>query len=75
MAGKRQPMPTLRSLIFLTFAVVMSTASASAAELVMFRRDGCQWCAAWDREIGPIYRKTDVGRRVPLQMADISRDR
>ena len=34
--------------------------AADAAELVMFRRDGCPWCARWDREIGPIYPKTDL---------------
>jgi thioredoxin-related protein len=66
-------MPVLRALIILTFVAVMST--ASAAELVMFRRDGCPWCAAWDRDIGPIYRKTDIGRRVPLQMLNLHRDR
>jgi hypothetical protein len=32
--------------------------TASAAELVMYRRDGCFWCARWDSEIGPIYPKT-----------------
>ena len=29
----------------------------------MFRRAGCPWCAAWDREIAPIYGKTDIGRQ------------
>ena len=32
-------------------------------------------CAAWTREIGPIYPKTDVGPRAPLRMVDIKRDR
>ena len=41
----------------------------------MFRRDGCPWCARWDREIGPIYPKTEVGRRVPLRMIDLDRER
>jgi len=41
--------------------------------LVMFRRDGCPWCAMWDREIGPIYGKTEVGRRAPLRMLDLDR--
>lgn len=39
----------------------------------MFRRAGCPWCAAWDREIGPIYGKTDIGRRVPLRFIDLGR--
>jgi hypothetical protein len=40
----------------------------------MFRRDGCSWCARWDREIGAIYADTDLGRRAPLRMVDIGRD-
>ena len=39
----------------------------------MFRRDGCSWCAKWDREIGPIYPKTELGRRAPLRMVDLDR--
>jgi hypothetical protein len=65
----------IRSLTLLVAVVVASLSSAAAAELVMYRRDGCPWCAAWDRDIGPIYGKTDIGRRVPLRMADIDRDR
>src|SRR5262245_14068451 len=56
--------------------VLLAAASiAQAAELVMFRRDGCPWCATWDRDIGPIYGKTDIGRRVPLRMVDLPRER
>jgi hypothetical protein len=47
---------------------------AEAAELLMFRRAGCPWCAHWDREIGPIYPKTEIGRRAPLRMIDLDRD-
>ena len=53
------------------FLMVASAAGAGAAELVMYRRQGCPWCAAWDREIGPVYPKTDVGRSVPLRMVDL----
>jgi len=52
-------------------AVVASV--ADAAELYMYRREGCPWCARWDREIGPIYPKTDIGRRLPLRMVDLDR--
>jgi len=47
---------------------------ADAAELVMYRRDGCPWCARWDRDIGPVYSKTDIGKRAPLRMVDLDRD-
>ena len=53
-------------------AGVMLASAADAAELVMFRRDGCPWCAKWDREIGPIYPKTEFGRRAPLRMASLN---
>jgi hypothetical protein len=39
----------------------------------MFRRAGCPWCAAWDREIGPIYGKTRVGGRAPIRFIDLER--
>jgi hypothetical protein len=55
------------------FAVLLLAGAAGAAELVMFRRDGCSYCARWDREIGPIYPKTDVGRRVALRMLNLDR--
>ena len=54
----------------LLFALLMWTAgiiSAHAAELLMYRSAGCAWCAAWDREIGPIYPKTEIGQRLPIR--------
>jgi len=42
---------------------------------LMYRRQGCPWCLAWDRAIGPIYGKTDVGQRAPLRMVDLDRER
>ena len=60
----------LLSLVFLSFAT-----EGRAAELVMFRRAGCPWCAAWDREIAPIYLQTDTGRRIGLRTVDLDRDR
>jgi len=54
-------------------AVVVLASAADAAELLMYRRAGCPWCATWDREIRPIYPKTDIGRRVPLRMVDLDR--
>jgi hypothetical protein len=47
---------------------------AGAAELVMYRRAGCPWCQAFDEAIGPVYPKTDLGRRLPLRAVDLDRD-
>ena len=41
----------------------------------MFRRDGCPWCAKWDREIGPIYPKTEFNLRAPLRQVNLDRGR
>jgi hypothetical protein len=49
--------------------------AANAAELVMFRRDGCSWCAKWDREIGAVYPKTEFSRRAPLRQVNLEHDR
>jgi thioredoxin-related protein len=46
-------------------------AHVRAAELVMFTRAGCEWCAAFEREIAPVYGKTDEGRRAPLRRVDL----
>jgi hypothetical protein len=61
--------------IALLLTVLSPTAAATALELVMYRRAGCPWCAKWDREIGPIYAKTDIGRRAPLHVVDLDRER
>lgn len=62
----------IRALVALCVFVVFASA-ANAAELVMFRRDGCPWCAKWDREIGPIYPKTEFSKRAPLRMINLDR--
>jgi hypothetical protein len=53
-------------------AALLTGAPASAAELVMFSRAGCQYCAQFDREIAPIYPKSDEGKAAPLRRVDIS---
>jgi hypothetical protein len=55
-------------------AVTMLPPVSNAAELVMFRRDGCPWCAKWDREIAPIYPKTEFNRRAPLRLVNLDHD-
>ena len=47
---------------------------AGAIQVVMCRRAGCPWCHAWDREIGGIWPKSDVGARHPMLMVDLDAD-
>lgn len=49
---------------------LLSTAGSRAAELIMFERAGCVWCARFDAEIAPIYGKTDESRTAPLRRVD-----
>jgi len=53
--------------------IALSLSHAHAAELVMFERAGCAWCEAFDREIAPIYSKTEEGLRAPLRRVDTAR--
>ncbi len=53
--------------------IALSLSHAQAAELVMFERAGCAWCEAFDREIAPIYGKTEEGLRAPLRRVDTAR--
>ena len=55
----------------LLVAAISFAPTATALELVMVRRAGCPWCAAWDREIAPIYGKTDIGRQAPVRLVDL----
>lgn len=65
-------MRLLRILIItLTAALALPFAQASAAELLMYRRDGCPYCAAWDREVGPGYNNSSFGKVAPVRMVDV----
>jgi hypothetical protein len=50
--------------------IASALVQASAAELVMFERAGCEWCAAFDAQIAPIYPNTAEGQRAPLRRVD-----
>ncbi|MGP9812546.1 thioredoxin fold domain-containing protein [Rhodopseudomonas sp. NSM] len=56
-------------------ASALAPAGAMAAELLMFERDGCVWCARWDRDVGPIYGKTEEAKLLPLRRVNIDRDK
>lgn len=46
-----------------------------AAELVMFEREGCIWCARWDREVAPVYANTPEGKAAPLRRVGLGSTR
>jgi len=54
-------------------ALLGAALPALSAELVMFRSAGCPYCLAWDREIGAVYPKTEIGKTLPLRQVQIDR--
>ena len=65
----------MRYVLVLVAVLVFGATAAAAMELVMFRQAGCPWCAAWDREVGPVYPKTELGQGVPVRLVDLARAR
>lgn len=59
----------LSALLVLTSGLVQP--ARAEMTLVMVEEPGCIWCAKWNKEIGPIYPKTDEGALAPLQRIDI----
>ncbi|WP_142249362.1 thioredoxin [Bradyrhizobium sp. UNPF46] len=59
-------------LLALAIGLALPTTASRAAELVMFERPGCAWCARFDAEIGPIYGKTGESRTAPLRRVNLS---
>ena len=70
----RTPVSPLHVLIVLTAGIsapLISVMEARAAELVMFESPSCNWCEAWDRDVGVVYHKTDEGHLAPLRRIEI----
>lgn len=55
--------------VFIFLASSINT--SQAAELIMLEQDHCHWCEQWHAEIGPIYPKTNEGKRAPLRQINI----
>jgi thioredoxin-related protein len=68
-------MHLMQKLVTILIASLALAVPAAAAELIMFRSAGCPYCAAWDKAIGPVYGKTDIGKRVPLRPVDLARSK
>ena len=67
----------LLAALVIVFVPVLAVGQAQQArgELVMFERQGCLWCAQWDREIAPIYPKTGEAKLFPLRRVDLDKDK
>ena len=64
--------PRYMALVIVTTLLVgLTTHTARAAELVMFRAKACGWCHIWDKEVGVVYSATKEGKVAPLRQVDI----
>ncbi|MDC1297683.1 thioredoxin family protein [Octadecabacter sp.] len=57
--------------ILATILVVPSLCNAQPT-LMMAEEPGCIWCAAWNREIDPVYDRTGEGAAAALRRIDIT---
>jgi hypothetical protein len=72
MASGRRIIAVAIALLLLA-ADFLATGPAVAAELIMFTRDGCPYCAKFEAEVGRAYSQTDEGRIAPLRRVDVER--
>ena len=52
-------------------ATAIAANPASALELIMFGKNGCVWCARWEREVGRAYPEAEEAQIAPLRRLDI----
>jgi thioredoxin-related protein len=58
----------------LFMAISSADGAVSAAELVLFETEGCEWCEQWHEDIGVIYAKTAEGKFAPLRRVEITHE-
>lgn len=59
--------PRLGSFAFSLLLLGSLAVDTRAAELVMFESAICEWCDAWNEEVGEIYDRTAEGKLAPLR--------
>ena len=45
--------------------------SVCATELIMVEREGCPYCAKWQRDVGAIYPKSSESKVAPLRLVQL----
>ncbi len=59
-------------ILLLILVAAGSLSRANAASLIMVEQEFCEYCKAWNEDVGVIYGKTAEGKRAPLRRIDIS---
>lgn len=65
-------MNRITALLAVAVALTLPSTGSRAAELVMFERPGCVWCARFNAEIAPIYGRTEESHAAPLRRVDLN---
>ena len=55
-----------------TVSILLLSARAEAAILIFIESKNCQWCTAWEQQVGNIYSKTEIGKLAPLRRININ---
>lgn len=61
----------MRTVNVLLTSMLLAAPALGETRMVMVEQAGCIYCARWDREIAPIWPKSDAGRRAPLRRVDL----
>jgi len=57
--------------LFISLVLLCLSHQANATVLIMVEQDDCPFCDRFNDEIGPVYAKTDEGKRAPLVRLDL----
>lgn len=52
----------------------LASLPAQAAQMLVLEQPGCPYCAKFEKEIAPIWDKTDEGKKAELRRVDITKD-
>ena len=69
-AGRPLRLLALPILAAALWALQATVKAVHAAELIMFETSFCEWCEAWDQDVGVVYHKTEEGRLAPLRRVE-----
>ena len=64
-------MSSVRRMIVALALAGLALPALAEPRLLMLKEDWCDWCMAWEREVGEVYARTAEGRRAPLMRHDI----
>jgi hypothetical protein len=70
-ARRRKPFFHLAALFVAALVGLSAVPARAEFQLLMVEQMHCEWCEAWNEEIGVVYDKTDEGRRAPLRRVDL----